>query len=63
MASPRLSPQWLSLLSDDALRRLSGPAVFARGQTYACSGAIESLQTPALEPGEQAAVQALVQGT
>lgn len=63
MASPRLSPQWLPLLSDDALVRLSGPAVFARGQTYASSGAIESLQTPALEPGEQAAVQALVQGT
>lgn len=63
VASPRPSPQGVSLLSDDALQRLSGPAVFARGQTYASSGAIESLQTPAMEPGEQAAVQALVQGT
>lgn len=63
MTSHAPRPAWLPLLSDDALRRLSGPAVFARGQTYASSGAIESLQTPALEPGEQAAVQAVVQGT
>ena len=56
-------PAWLDLLSDAALLRLSGPAVFARGQTYAMGGAIETLTDAALLPGEQAALQAVVQGT
>ena len=62
MARPT-PPPWLPLLSDAALRQLSGTAVFARGQTYAASGAIETLEEPALAPGEQAALQAVVQGT
>ena len=57
------APEWLSLLSDAALQHLSGPAVLARGQTYAASGAIDTLDSPALAPGEQAALQAVVQGT
>lgn len=58
-------PSWLPLLSDAALRQLSGAAVFARGQAYAASGAIETLEepAPAPAPGEQAALQAVVHGT
>ena len=63
MTSCAIRPAWLPLLSDDALRRLSGAAVFVRGQTYASSGAIEELHTPELEPGEQTALCAVVQGT
>jgi len=63
MGRPTASPAWLPLLSDAALRHMSGPAVFARGQIYAASGAIETLESPALAPGEQAALQAVVQGT
>lgn len=63
MTASASSSDWLSLLGDSALAQLSGPAVFARGQTYASSSAIEELHTPTLEPGEQAALCAVVQGT
>ena len=62
MARPTTS-SWLPLLSDAALRQLSGPAVFARGQTYAASGAIETLEDAEPAPGEQVALAAVVQGT
>lgn len=62
MARPT-TPSWLPLLSDAALRQLSGPAVFARGQTYAASGAIETLEDAEPAPGEQVALAAVVQGT
>lgn len=63
MTPPENPNHWLSALSDRALMELSGPAVFARGQTYASSGAIKKLHTPPLEPGEQAVLCAVVQGT
>lgn len=56
-------PSWLRLLSDPALTQLSGPSVFARGKTYAASGAIEALADVALRKDEQAALQAVIQGT
>lgn len=63
MAPSNARPDWLRLLADGALRQLSGAAVFARGQAYAGSGAVESLQSSLPEPGEPAAVQAVVVGT
>ncbi|MDA8522211.1 SWIM zinc finger family protein [Acidovorax sp. NCPPB 4044] len=60
---PVLSPSWLSCLSDAALQRMSGSAVFGRGRTYAVSGAIETLEASAPRPGEQAALAAVVHGT
>lgn len=63
MPSTKVSAQCLKQLSDAAVTRLSGPAVFARGTTYAASGAIEILPDAPLEPGECAALQAVVHGT
>ena len=63
MASSPHTVEWLALLSDGALRHRSGAAVFTRGQTYAAGGAIETLDTPAPRRAEQAALQAVVQGT
>ncbi|WCM94264.1 SWIM zinc finger family protein [Acidovorax sp. NCPPB 2350] len=60
---PVVPPSWLAHLSDAALQRMSGPAVFGRGRTYAASGAIETLQESPLRPGEQAALAAVVHGT
>lgn len=57
------APIWRAALSDAALRDLAGAAVFGRGQTYAGSGAIEDADIPALEPGEQMALAAVVRGT
>lgn len=54
---------WLVALSDAALLALAGPTVFARGQVYAQSGAIQDPAIPPLEPGEKIALDAVVQGT
>lgn len=56
-------PDWQAALSDAALRDVAGAAVFARGQTYAASGAV---QEPALsypQARRQIALQATVLGT
>lgn len=63
MAQIPMAAFWLPLLSDTALRQLGGPAVFARGQAYAASGAIQALEDAEPVPGEQAALAAVVQGT
>lgn len=62
MASSGAEDAWLQQLSDSALTRLSGSAVFPRGQTYAASGAIDTLADAPPQPGEQAALQAVVHG-
>ncbi|WP_027014763.1 SWIM zinc finger family protein [Comamonas composti] len=54
---------WLELLSDKALCKLSGVAVFERGQDYAASGVIESIKTGKSATAEQAVMQAVVHGT
>lgn len=53
------SHPWLAALSDSALLALAGPSVFARGQTYASSGAIRNPTIPPLEPDEAIALEAV----
>lgn len=54
---------WLQGLSDAELMKLASPTVFARGQTYARSGAIQQPHIPALDADEHIALEATVLGT
>jgi len=59
-----MSTAWLNLLSDAALQKRSGAAVFARAQSYAANGAVHLLaeeEAPARD--EQLCLVADVQGT
>lgn len=49
---PDLSPNWQAALSDAALRDEAGAAVFARGQTYAASGAVQGAELSYPRTGE-----------
>lgn len=57
------SHPWFAALTDVALSAHAGPSVFARGQTYARSGAVRAPEIPPLEPNEAIALEAVVQGT
>lgn len=60
---PELLPNWQAALSDAALRDEAGAAVFARGQTYAASGAVQEAELAYLEQGARIALRATVMGT
>lgn len=52
--------EWLRALSDDALRRASGDAIFQRGRVYATSGAVAAMSE---DPMPEPALHAHVFGT
>lgn len=60
---PELLPNWQAALSDAALRDAAGAAVFARGQTYAASGAVQETELAYLERGARIELRATVMGT
>ena len=60
---PELLPNWQDALSDAALRDEAGAAVFARGQSYAASGAVQEPKLSYLEQGARIELRAAVMGT
>lgn len=62
MAAPDPS-RWVDALSDAVLQRLSGEAVFRRGEVYARDGSVQEPEMSPLEDGERIALEATVRGT
>lgn len=61
--APRVDSARANALSDAVLRNLAGTAVFARGQTYAASGAVQDTELFEPDDGSALVLQATVAGT